>query len=291
MNVKILTTALTIALFAAPAFGQSVYKCPSATPGAPPVIQQMPCSPTGGGEKQQPSINHERVGRVVGITDGDTLTLLTPDNRQVKVRLVDIDAPEHDQPGGDKAKQALSNLAFGKEVRIADQGTDKYGRTLGRVYVGTTDVNAALVAQGAAWVYRQYNRDPKLLDLEASAKNNRQGLWALPESQRVPPWEWRHGAAATAVTTVSTDTVKSTSASQPPAHTSPSVEVPTPAQPALIPTPSAVPASSPAPVAEPKKVAPAPTPSADSGCPADKPHHVSGYTRKNGTVVQDYCRR
>ena len=69
--------------------------------------------------------------------------------------------------------------------------TDRYGRTVGRVFVGQTDVNAALVRQGAAWVYRQYAHDPALLVLEQAARDDRRGLWALPEAERVPPWEWR----------------------------------------------------------------------------------------------------
>jgi hypothetical protein len=71
------------------------------------------------------------------------------------------------------------------------QDTDRYGRTVGRIYEGTTDVNAEMVRQGAAWVYRQYSRDPSLLRLEAEARAARRGLWALPEAERAPPWEWR----------------------------------------------------------------------------------------------------
>jgi len=87
-------------------------------------------------------------GRVVGVSDGDTLTLLTADKQQVKVRLGEIDTPESRQPYGERAKQALSALAFGKEARVVVQDTDKYGRTVGRVYVGTVDVNAEMVRQG-----------------------------------------------------------------------------------------------------------------------------------------------
>lgn len=131
-------------------------------------------------------------GKVVGITDGDTLTLLTDAKRQVKVRLAEIDTPESRQPYGTKAKQALSDLAFGKIARVEVQTTDRYGRSVGRVWVGNRDINAALVEQGAAWVYRQYAHDPALLELEAQAKAAKRGLWALPEAEQVPPWEWRH---------------------------------------------------------------------------------------------------
>ena len=136
-----------------------------------------------------PVLAVEYTGRVVGISDGDTLTLLTPEKRQIRVRLGEIDTPESRQPYGTRARQALSDLAFGKEARVVVQDTDQYGRTLGRVYVGSTDVNAELVKQGAAWVYRQYAKDQSLYALENEAKATKRGLWALPESERMPPWE------------------------------------------------------------------------------------------------------
>lgn len=129
--------------------------------------------------------------RVVGISDGDTLTCLTAEKRQVKVRLAEIDTPESRQPYGTRAKQALSDLAFGRNVRLDVHETDRYGRTVARVYAGQVDVNAEMVRQGAAWVYRQYNRDKSLLVLEAEARQAKRGLWALPEPERVAPWEWR----------------------------------------------------------------------------------------------------
>lgn len=130
-------------------------------------------------------------GRVVGITDGDTLTLLTDARQEVRVRLSDIDTPERGQPYGDRARQALSGLAFDRSVRLAVRDVDRYGRTVGRVFAGERDVSAEMVRQGAAWVFRGYSDDAELLRLEADARSARRGLWALPEAQRVPPWEWR----------------------------------------------------------------------------------------------------
>lgn len=133
----------------------------------------------------------EVAGRVVAISDGDTLTLLAEGRRQVRVRLAEIDAPESRQPYGSRSRQALSDLAFGQPVRVVVVDTDRYGRTVGRVYTGPRDVNAEMVRRGAAWVYRRYSRDPSLLRLEAEARAARRGLWALSEAQRTPPWEWR----------------------------------------------------------------------------------------------------
>jgi endonuclease YncB( thermonuclease family) len=138
-----------------------------------------------------PALAEELRGRVVGITDGDTLTLLTPERREVKIRLAEIDTPESRQPYGTRARQALSDLAFRRDVRVDVQDTDRYGRTVGRIYAGRVDVNAEMVRRGAAWVYRRYSHDPLLLVLENEARQAQRGVWALPESQRTPPWEWR----------------------------------------------------------------------------------------------------
>ena len=141
-------------------------------------------------------------GRVVAISDGDTLTLLTPENSQVKIRLAEIDTPESAQPYGSKAKQALSSLAFNKQVTAKVETTDRYGRKVAHVYAGDTWVNAELVSSGAAWVYRQYSDDPKLLAMENEARAAKRGLWSLPEAEQTPPWEWRKNKrAGTAVAT------------------------------------------------------------------------------------------
>ncbi len=141
----------------------------------------------------------EITGRVVGVSDGDTLTLLTAEKQQIKVRLSSIDTPEKAQPYGQKSRQALADLTFQKLAVLDVQERDRYGRTVARVYVDGVDVNRKLVESGAAWVYRQYNRDQSLLQAEAEAKVAKRGLWALPEAERMPPWEWRRrGQLATA---------------------------------------------------------------------------------------------
>ena len=144
-----------------------------------------------------PLLAAEYTGKVVSISDGDTLTLLVPDGasfKQIKVRLGEIDTPERKQPYGTRAQQALSDLAYNKQARVVVQDTDRYGRTVGRVYVGSVDVNAEMVKQGAAWAYRQYLKDQSLLKLEADAKAAKRGLWGLPEAERCPPWDWRKNA-------------------------------------------------------------------------------------------------
>lgn len=125
---------------------------------------------------------------IVGITDGDTLTALIK-GKEAKVRLAQIDAPEKGQPFGSTAKQALSDLAYGKDCEIEAVDQDRYGRLVGQVVCGGLDVNAEMVRTGHAWAYRKYLIDNNLLELEAAAKGKRIGLWV--DSAPIEPWEWR----------------------------------------------------------------------------------------------------
>jgi endonuclease YncB( thermonuclease family) len=128
----------------------------------------------------------EYVGEVVGIADGDTFTLLV-DREQLRIRLAEIDAPEKRQPYGNRARQTLSTLIYGKTVRVVEIDRDRCGRVVGRVYVGSIDVNAEMVRRGAAWVYRRYAKDPSLYELENEARAARRGIWRcrrLSENRR-----------------------------------------------------------------------------------------------------------
>lgn len=136
-------------------------------------------------------------GTVVGIADGDTVTLLVDEagtKRQQRVRLTDIDTPERAQPWGTRARQALADKVFRRQVQVASGGEDRYGRLLGRIYLDGRDINREMVREGHAWVYRRYSSDHALLQDEDAARVRRAGLWALPDANRVPPWEWRRGA-------------------------------------------------------------------------------------------------
>jgi endonuclease YncB( thermonuclease family) len=129
-------------------------------------------------------------GRVVGIADGDTLTILGVSKVQHKIRLAAIDAPEKSQAFGNKSKQALSDLCFDKHASIKVVDTDRYGRTVGEVTCAGNNANEAMVRSGMAWVYRKYAKGyPGLYKLEEEAKAAKRGLWA--DSNPVPPWEWR----------------------------------------------------------------------------------------------------
>lgn len=141
----------------------------------------------------------ELTGKVVSIADGDTITILTAEKKQVKIRFNGIDAPERGQPFGTKSKEFLSHLVGEKSVRIVTHGKDRYGRTIGEVFVRLEksaasdpdgNVNVMLVANGFAWHYVQYAPDSKeLAAAEQQARELKLGLWADPGA--VAPWEWR----------------------------------------------------------------------------------------------------
>lgn len=131
-------------------------------------------------------------GRVVSVTDGDTLTILTPQQKQVRIRLFGIDAPEKDQLWSQQARRFLSDGVFGRQVRVEVRGTDRYGRALGVVYARTPagnvlDTNESIVEAGLAWAYVRYSKD--YVPQEQRARKDQFGIWK--DAKPVPPWEWR----------------------------------------------------------------------------------------------------
>lgn len=130
-------------------------------------------------------------GRVVGVYDGDTVTVLVDGNTQVKVRLHGVDCPERGQAFGNRAKQFTSELCFGQTVTVHASDTDKYGRTIGEVIApGGTNVNVALVENGLGWWYEKYAPgDARFRDAQQKARAAKRGLWSDPGA--TPPWEYR----------------------------------------------------------------------------------------------------
>lgn len=130
------------------------------------------------------------IGKCVGVTDGDTATVLLPDNSQKKVRFWGIDAPESKQDFGQVAKKKLSDLIFQKEVKVEVSETDRYGRAIGKVYVDSTYVNLEMVIAGLAWHYAQYApNDTELAEAEKFARSLKRGLWG--GNSHIAPWEFR----------------------------------------------------------------------------------------------------
>ena len=128
-------------------------------------------------------------GKVVGVHDGDTITVLDGDNSQHKIRLAQIDAPELSQEWGKNSKKALSDLVFSRQVTVEVESTDRYGREVGTVFVGNTDICKEQVRNGMAWVYLKYAHDKSLLVIEQTARAKAIGLWSTGNA--TPPWEWR----------------------------------------------------------------------------------------------------
>jgi len=134
-------------------------------------------------------------GRVVGVADGDTVTVLNVSNVQHKIRLMGIDAPEKKMPYGQRSKEHLSQLVFGKQVAVEYHKKDRYGRIVGKIEVNGSDANLGQIQAGMAWHYKQYEREQPEEDrrvysmAEMDAHNARAGLWAAPDP--VPPWDWR----------------------------------------------------------------------------------------------------
>lgn len=129
------------------------------------------------------------VGQVVGVHDGDSITLVTEAKAEIKIRLEGIDAPELKQPFGQKSKTKLSGMVFGKKVTVVVRGTDRYKRTIGRIASGEIDVSLEMVKLGMAWGYEKYCTESALIDAQAKAKENGLGLWE--DKDPIPPWEWR----------------------------------------------------------------------------------------------------
>lgn len=135
-------------------------------------------------------------GRIIGVTDGDTVTLLDAKHHPQKVRLAGIDAPEKRQAFGEKSKTHLSALAYNRQAKADCRKIDRYRRRVCVIYVNGRDVGREQIKAGMAWWYQQYARDQKKQEridykhAEFLAKRHRYGLWS--GKNPTPPWEWRH---------------------------------------------------------------------------------------------------
>jgi len=128
--------------------------------------------------------------RVVGVADGDSITVLTPINKQVLIRLYGIDCPEIGQPSGIKAKEFTSGLCFGMTIQYRLLGIDRFDRTVATVFLEDgKELNLEIIKAGYAWHYERYSKRPDYVRAEEEARKAGIGLWAQKEP--TPPWEWR----------------------------------------------------------------------------------------------------
>lgn len=134
-------------------------------------------------------------GRVIGVADGDTITILDNSNTQFKIRLAGIDAPEKKQDFGNVSKRSLSEMVFNQQVTIEWKKTDRYGRMVGKVVRNGKDVNLEQVKLGMAWFYRKYQNelvfDDRInyLHAEENAMSKQVGLWLHKDP--IAPWDFR----------------------------------------------------------------------------------------------------
>lgn len=148
-------------------------------------------------EMQEVKTRDSFSGKVVGVSDGDTIRVMR-DGKEVRVRLWGIDSPEGGQPFSIAAKKRMSDLVFGKSVTVDIRDTDRYGRSVGRVFLDRptggkvlrTDINTVMVMDGYAWWFERYApMDKNLKAAQEDASRAKRGLWS--EAGAVAPWEWR----------------------------------------------------------------------------------------------------
>jgi len=134
-------------------------------------------------------------GRVVGVADGDTITVIDTRNTQFRIRLAGIDAPEKQQPFGQVSKKSLSDLVYDKTVQIEWSKKDRYERLVGKVSINNLDANLEQVKRGLAWHYIKYQKEQPVEDrityshAQEDAMTAKLGLWAEPNP--IAPWDWR----------------------------------------------------------------------------------------------------
>jgi endonuclease YncB( thermonuclease family) len=127
-------------------------------------------------------------GPVVAVLDGDTIEVLV-EQRQLRIRLDGIDAPEREQPFSRAARDFLGELCHRQTAYIMVVAKDRYDRLVGDVYLEGVWINGEMVKAGYAWHYTQYNDSAELAALQQAARDARRGLWA--DAQALPPWEFR----------------------------------------------------------------------------------------------------
>ena len=136
------------------------------------------------------------VGKVVGITDGDTITVLDAGKTEHKVRLMGIDAPEKSQDFGNQSKQALSNYIYQKEVTVEYKKQDRYKRKVGKVILEGKDICLLMIQDGMAWHYKDYEKEQSKTDrdlysqAEIKAREAKIGIWQA--TNPIAPSEFRH---------------------------------------------------------------------------------------------------
>lgn len=133
--------------------------------------------------------HHPFTAKVIGVSDDDSITVLTADKQRIRIRLHGIDCPEGGQAYGQKAKKLTSSLVFDKVVEIKPVTKDRYSRTVAHAFVNGESLSHQIVMAGFGRHYLRYSSDFTLTHLENKARQVRKGLWQGKDP--MPPWEWR----------------------------------------------------------------------------------------------------
>ena len=129
-------------------------------------------------------------GKVIKISDGDTITILLKGNQQKKLRLAEVDCLEKGQAFGKNAKQYTSGQVFGKTINFIETDKDRYGRSIAKVYYDNGKyLSKELIKAGMGWWYFFYSNDASLGKLQEKAQQKKIGLWQ--DNQAIAPWEYR----------------------------------------------------------------------------------------------------
>ena len=127
--------------------------------------------------------------KVIGVTDGDTVKVLTTANQKMIIHLASVDAPEKGQPYGNASSRFLNDLIDGEIVRMKIATLDGYKDPVAWLYLQELCINEKMVAAGYAWQYKEHFDDATLARLERGARDAHRGLWQ--GRNPMPPWEWR----------------------------------------------------------------------------------------------------
>ena len=125
---------------------------------------------------------------VTKVVDGDTV-YASYKGKIHKMRLLEIDAPERDQPMGNESTAFLKGLLIDKLIDADITGQDRYERDLAKIYVKGKDINRIMVSNGMTWVYDAYVTDQSFYKNQALAQTQQLGVWSTGDA--IPPWTWR----------------------------------------------------------------------------------------------------
>ncbi|MGK6341335.1 thermonuclease family protein [Chryseobacterium sp. DT-3] len=132
----------------------------------------------------------QTTAKVIGISDGDTITVLLDGNIQKKLRLAEVDCPENRQPFGKNAKKFTSDQVFAREIMFIETDKDRYGRLVAKVYYDHGKyLSAEIIRAGYGWWYYSYSKNADLGKMQELAKNKKLGLWQ--DKKAISPWDFR----------------------------------------------------------------------------------------------------